>query len=232
MALDLKTKKSIRLTHILIISSFLFQIFAWYLALYGVAPDVEQGNIYRILFVHVPVAWCSFFWIFMGSVFGILSLIKQASCAQYDQKSHSAMELGALFSFLVLVTGSVWGRPTWGVWWDWDPRLTSSLVMFLMCCGYLVLRRFTPNIQAQRRTASIVSILAAVNVPVVYYSVNLWRSLHQPQSFSKNASTTSSDIALVLCINFIAMFFVSIALFRQRKQAIAAKEYLEISRNI
>ncbi|MES2615039.1 MAG: cytochrome c biogenesis protein CcsA, partial [Bdellovibrionota bacterium] len=129
-----------------------------------------------------------------------------------------------------LVTGSIWGKPTWGVWWDWDPRLTSSLVLFLMGCGYLLLRYFTPNLQARRKTSAIIAILGALNVPIVYYSVNLWRSLHQPQTFVEKSQNASADITFVLFFNFIVTFLFSIAIYKIRRQSISAVETLEEAR--
>ncbi|WP_161597635.1 cytochrome c biogenesis protein CcsA [Fluviispira multicolorata] len=207
-----------------------FQIIGWYLALYHIGADTDQGNVYRIIFVHVPVAWCAFFWVFLSAFFAILTLLNPQKSEIFDRSSHTAIELGTLFSVLMLITGSVWGKPTWGVWWDWDPRLTSSLVMFLICCGYLVLRHFTPDIRTRRNIAAIVSILSAVNVPIVYYSVNLWRSVHQPQTFVEKAKNVSSDISIVLLFNFAAMFLLSIAIYKIRRQSISAKETLEYVR--
>ncbi|MBX9704515.1 MAG: cytochrome c biogenesis protein CcsA, partial [Silvanigrellaceae bacterium] len=190
----------------------------------------EQGNIYRILFVHVPVAWNAFFWLFIAAFFAVFSLISSEKSFQYDWSTQACIELGTLFSSLVLITGSIWGRPTWGVWWDWDPRLTCSLVMFLMGCGYLILRDFTPNPIQKKNMSAIIAILCAINVPIVYFSVNLWRSLHQPQTFIQPARTAaplaSSDISIVLSLNCIALFLFSLGLYKVRRQGISAQENL------
>ncbi|WP_397601369.1 cytochrome c biogenesis protein CcsA [Silvanigrella sp.] len=212
---------------------FLFsiiQIMGWYLALFYVGTDIDQGNVYRIIFVHVPVAWCAFFWVFLSAIFAILTLINTKKSEIFDRSSHAAIELGTIFSLLTLITGSVWGRPTWGVWWDWDPRLTSSLVMFLVCCGYLVLRHFTPDLKTRRNVSAVISIIGSVNVPIVYYSVNLWRSVHQPQTFAEKTQNSSLDITLVLLFNYLAMFLLSIAIYKIRRQSISAKETLESAR--
>jgi len=140
------------------------------------------------------------------------------------------MELGTIFAALALITGSIWGRPTWGRWWDWDPRLTSTLVMFLVTVGYHILRSFTPDAKARRTVSAVVALLSALNVPIVYFSVNLWRSLHQPQSFVAGKSNVSDDIRIALWINVFAMIAFSIFLYRARRQGIAAKETLEILR--
>jgi heme exporter protein C len=203
-----------------------FQLYGWYLAIFKIGADTDQGNVYRIIFIHVPIAWCAFFWFFFGAFFGLLGLLVPKKSTLFDRSSHAAMELGVLFSFLVLVTGSLWGKPTWGVWWDWDPRLTSSLVLFLMGCGYLLLRYFTLNLQSKRRLSAIVSLLGAFNVPIVYFSVNLWRSLHQPQTFIQKTQNASGDIKYVLLLNLIALFLLSIAIYKIRRQSISAQESL------
>lgn len=206
----------------------LLNLLGWYLALFLIGNDVDQGTVYRILFVHVPVAWCAFFWVFFGALFGVLTLLaKPEQMQKRDQAAHAAVELGAVFSFLVLATGSIWGKPTWGVWWDWDPRLTSSLVMWFVCCAYLVLRHFTPDVHACRQTSAVVAILNAINVPIVYLSVNLWRSLHQPQTFVQRTQNASSDITAVLLFNFVAMFLLSISIYHLRCQGLSIKETLD-----
>lgn len=209
----------------------ILQLLGWYFALFKIGADTDQGNVYRIIFIHVPIAWCAFFWFFFGALFGLFSIIFYKKSVSFDRSSHTGVELGVLFSFLVLVTGSLWGKPTWGVWWDWDPRLTSSLVLFLTGCGYLLLRYFTPNLQSKRKVSAIVSILSAINVPIVYFSVNLWRSLHQPQTFVQNSQNASKDITSVLFFNFIVSFLLSIAFYKIRRQAIAAEETLAESRS-
>ena len=222
-----KNYRPIFIWNILLFITLILQLFAWYLALFQIGADTDQGNVYRIIFVHVPIAWCAFFWFFYSAFFGILCLISKKMSTQFDRSSHTAMELGVLFSFLVLLTGSLWGKPTWGVWWDWDPRLTSSLVLFLMGCAYLLLRYFTPNQHTRKRVSSVVSILGALNVPIVYFSVNLWRSLHQPQTFVTNSPNASKDIIFVLIFNFIVTFLLSIVIYKIRRQSVSANETLE-----
>lgn len=204
---------------------------AWWAGLFYLPPDKDQGDVFRIIFVHVPSAWNAFFWVIFAAVCSVVVLVRrqkewnQAQAA--DQWAQSAMELGTLFSVLTLLTGSIWGRPTWGVWWDWDPRLTSTLVMFLVCCGYHLLRSFTPDPRSRRQVSAVIALLSAINVPIVYYSVNLWRSLHQPQSFAKKSSNVSSDISQVLLFSFLGLFLTCVGLFWLRRQSLANQETLE-----
>jgi heme exporter protein C len=212
--------------------TFVPLMIGWALALFWIHPDKDQGEVYRIMFVHVPVAWCAFVWVIAGAVFAVRLFLNPLDSQRFDRSSHASIELGALFAALALLTGSIWGRPTWGVWWDWDPRLTSTLVLFLVCCGYLILRSFTPDAKARRTTSAVVALLAAINVPIVYFSVNLWRSLHQPQTFTTKSNPASSDIRFVLWFNVFAMLAFSIALYRARRRALAAQETLDICRAV
>lgn len=222
--------KPIKRWNLFLILFSLFQLFGWYCALFQIGSDTDQGNIYRIIFVHVPVAWCAFFWIFLSAIFAILTLIIPKKAEIFDRSSHTAIEVGTIFSLLTLITGSIWGKATWGIWWDWDPRLTSSFVMFLVSCGYLILRYFTPDLKARRNVSAIVAIIGSVNVPIVYFSVNLWRSVHQPQTFVEKTNNASTDISMLLLFNYLTMFILSIVIYKIRRQSIAAKEILDIAR--
>lgn len=202
----------------------------WYLGLFWIGADKDQGDVFRIMFVHVPVAWCAFFWILAAALFAVVGFVRKSKFEVMDQSTHAAVDLGTVYAGLALITGSIWGRPTWGVWWDWDPRLTTTLVLFLVCCAYHVLRSFTPDIQARRNAGQIVAILAAVNVPVVYFSVNIWRSLHQPQTFVRKGSTASPDIGLVLLVNTLAMILLSFVLYKLRRTAVVEEETLTSAR--
>jgi heme exporter protein C len=222
--------KSFSLWSKLLLPAVIVQLIGWYLGLFWIGADKDQGDVFRIMFVHVPVAWCAFLWILCAAVFAILGFMKKSLFEKMDHSAHAAIDLGTVFAALALATGSIWGRPTWGVWWDWDPRLTTTLVMFLICCAYHVLRSFTPDVQARRNAGQIVAILAAVNVPVVYFSVNIWRSLHQPQTFVRKGSSASSDIATILLVNTVAMVILSVVLFKLRRTVVATEEALDAAR--
>ncbi len=224
--LPIKIRFPIVFWHSILIVAIMAVAASWFYGLFIVGADQDQGQVYRIMFVHVPVAWCAFFWVFMGALFSLVALVRSSESQNLDLSAHASMQLGALFAFLVLVTGSIWGRPTWGVWWDWDPRLTSSLIMFILACTYLILRTTTSNIRQRTKMSGFVAVLCALNVPIVYYSVNLWRSLHQPQSFIEKNANVSLDIAYALSANTICLFVLSIAIYKIKRQALASKETL------
>lgn len=215
---------------ILTLAAFGLVIAGWGAAFLAVGTDVDQGQVYRIIYVHVPVAWNAFLWVIVSAVFAIWGLLQRSKLPVKDLSSQAAIEVGTMFAALSLLTGMIWGRPTWGVWWDWDPRLVSTLVMFLVCCGYHMLRGFTPDLNSKRLMASGVSLLAAVNVPIVYYSVNIWRSIHQPQTISSRGSTASSDIVFMMLLNSVCMIVLGYALYRLRRGGLSVEHALDQAR--
>jgi heme exporter protein C len=177
-------------------------------------PDRDMGNLQKIMYVHVPVAWNAFIAIFVVLVASIRVLWDGSRKA--DFLAASAAEAGAVLTALTLVLGSLWGRPTWGVWWTWDPRLTSTLVLLLIFIGYLALRGFVDEPERRARWCAAVGILGALNVPVVYMSVRWWRTLHQLQS---SPSTVDPEYALGLRINALAVLLVLIYFIVRRYEA-------------
>jgi heme exporter protein C len=154
---------------------------AWGLWLGFAAPeDYQQGDTVRIMFIHVPAAWtCMFIYVCLG-VASFLSLVFRHALA--DAAAAAAAPLGAGFTFLALVTGSLWGRPMWGTWWVWDARLTSVLVLFLLYVAYIALRSALDDEAKAARAAAILALVGLVNLPVIHWSVNWWNSLHQGSS--------------------------------------------------
>ena len=208
------SKKLSRIEKGLILSAFILFL-SWILALFFVGSDVEQGHVYRILYIHVPMAWAAFIWLFISCYYAILSLVSKKKSLSFDQKSHAAMELSVILLFLVLLTGSIWGRATWGIWWDWEPRLTLSLILFFMTSSYILFRQFSEDLSSLRQYASILAITCAANVPLVYFSVNLWRSLHQPQTFLRSSEQNASfDITFVLFLCSLSLLLVSFFLYK------------------
>src|SRR5215475_10366900 len=170
----------------------------------GYAPrEMTQGNVQRIMYLHVPsilTAYLAFALVLLGSVAYLLS--RRAS---WDHLAASAAEIGVLFTAIVIVSGSIWGKPTWGVWWTWDARLTSTTVLFLVYLGYLLLRAMVEEPAPRARYAAVVGILGAINIPIVHFSVQWWRALHQPATIlAPGKAPLSPALALPLAINFAA----------------------------
>ena len=163
-------------------------------------PDAYQGQVQRIMYLHLPsilTAYLSYFLVFIGSGMYLWKREKRD-----DILAHSAAELGVLFTALTIIEGSIWGRPTWGVYWTWDARLTSSLLLFLMYVGYLVVRRLPADMEVRNRRAAFVALLAFIDVPIVYFSVEWWRSLHQTATLSLN-TTISGTMLFTLCVSIV-----------------------------
>src|SRR5688500_15181081 len=165
----------------------------------------DMGHLQKIMYVHVPAAWMTFIAFFVVLVFSIRYLWRRRE--RDDLIAASAAEVGAMFNGLTLALGMIWGRPTWGVWWAWDARLTSTLVLFLIFIGYLALRGFVDDAGQRARWSAAVGIIGAINVPIVYMSVMWWRTLHQQPS---SPSTLDPAYTLGLRINAIAMLLVLI----------------------
>jgi heme exporter protein C len=170
-------------------------------------PDRDMGHLQKIMYVHVPAAWSSFIAFFVVFCASTTVLIKRSEKA--DLVAAAAAEAGAVLTGLTLALGSIWGRPTWGVWWTWDARLTSEAVLFLVFVGYLSLRALTDDPERRARWSAAVGILGSMNVPIVYMSVKWWRTLHQMQSSPK---TVDPNYVLGLRWNAIA-FSVATAAF-------------------
>jgi len=171
---------------------------------FGVAPrEVTQGNVQRIMYVHVPsvlVAYLAFAVVFVAS---IAYLARRAEAA--DRIAHASAEIGVLFTGVTIATGSIWGKPTWGTWWTWDARLTSVAILFVMYLGYLLLRGMIEDRERGARYAAVLGIVAALNVPLVHFSVVWWRTLHQPPSLLKPGTPTIADAILAaLLVNVLA----------------------------
>lgn len=179
-------------------------------AFYGLCvapPDRMMGDVYRIMFVHVPSAWLA---LIAYTVTFIASLVYLwGSQARWDAIAEASAELGVVFNGILLVTGSIWGRPTWGVWWSWDPRLTTAAIMFFAFSGYLALRRLVDDVQRRAVWAAVVALVVYADIPIVWFSVKWWNSLHQLQSSPK---TVAAPMVLALRINAFAFLFLYIGL--------------------
>jgi heme exporter protein C len=173
--------------------------------------DRDMGHLQKIMYVHVPAAWMAFLAFFVVFVYSVRYMWKQNE--MHDLIAASAAEVGAVFTGLTLMLGMIWGRPAWGVWWVWDARLTSTLVLFLIFVGYLALRAFVDDPVQQAKWSAAVGAIGAINVPIVYMSVKWWRTLHQPQS---TPGTLDPAYTMGLRLNAIAMLLVLIYFIRKR----------------
>jgi heme exporter protein C len=193
----------------------------------GVAPrEVTQGNVQRIMYLHVPSVWVAYLAFVVVLVASIVYLTRRLDGA--DRLAHASAEVGVLFTGLTIATGSIWGKPTWGTWWTWDARLTSVSILFVMYLGYLLLRGMIEDPDQGARYAAVLGIVAALNIPLVHFSVYWWRTLHQPPSLMKpGPGTMPGVIVAALMVNFVAfsilyIYFVAKRVNLLRREAEAA----------
>ena len=190
---------------------------------FGVAPREEtQGNVQRIMYLHVPSVWVAYLAFAVVLVCSIVYLVRRAEGA--DQLAHASAEVGVLFTGITIATGSIWGRPTWGTWWTWDARLTTVSILFVMYLGYLLLRGMIEDRERGARFAAVLGIVAAFNIPLVHFSVIWWRTLHQPPSLMKPGGAAMPDvIRYALFVNFAA-FTLLYAYFVTRRAHLLRRE--------
>jgi heme exporter protein C len=187
-------------------------------------PDRDMGHLQKIMYVHVPAAWNAFLAFVVVLAGSVMYLWKREE--KWDLLAASAAEVAAVLTALTIALGSIWGRPTWGVWWTWDPRLTSTAILLVIIVGYLALRSFVDEPERRARWSAVVGILGALNVPIVYMSVRWWRTLHQPQS---SPSTVDPAYAWGLRLNAIAFLLVMIWLVRARYRAARLERISELA---
>ncbi|HWS02174.1 MAG TPA: heme ABC transporter permease [Gammaproteobacteria bacterium] len=187
-----------------------------------VAPaDYQQGESYRIMFIHVPAAWMSMFVYMLMAGAGAIGLIWKIKLA--DIVAASCAPLGASFTFLALVTGSLWGKPMWGAWWVWDARLTSELILLFLYLGYIALQSAIDDTRTAARASTVLALVGVVNIPIIHYSVVWWNTLHQGATVTKMGTpsiATSMLIPLLLMALAFKLYFVTVVLLRARNEVL------------
>ncbi|MBI5137435.1 MAG: cytochrome c biogenesis protein CcsA [Nitrospirae bacterium] len=177
-----------------------------------VAPvDYRQGDAYRIMFIHVPAAWMSMWLYICMAVYAALGLVVRTRLS--SMMAQAIAPTGAMFTFIALWTGAFWGKPMWGAWWVWDARLTSELILLFLYIGVMALRAAIDDTRRADRASGLLALVGVVNVPIIYYSVQWWNTLHQGASISMTAAPTMSRIMLwtllVMTFAFWAHAFVT-----------------------
>ena len=197
--------------------TLLFIVYGLYLGLFKAPTDYQQGDAFRIMYVHVPSAWLSLFAytsVFICSLISIIWKIKV-----FEVLAIASAKNGAMFTFLALVTGSIWGKPMWGTWWVWDARLTSVLVLFFFYVGYIVFSNSFNDFSKGEKFSSILSIIGLINLPIIKFSVDYWNTLHQPASISKiGAPSIHTDMLIPLLVMFLSFVFIFLHLLIIRFQ--------------
>lgn len=197
-----------------------------YISLIAAPTDFQQGDAYRIIFIHVPAAWMSMliymvmaFWAGIGLAF---------NTRLSSMMAHALAPTGALMTFIALWTGAFWGRPTWGAWWVWDARLTSELILFFLYLGYMSLAAAIDDPRRADKASAVLAMVGAINVPIIYFSVKWWNTLHQGSSVSITRAPSMASIMLTgMLVMVFAFWAYSIAAALMRVRC----EILERERN-
>ena len=194
-------------------------ILGLYGALFYAPPDYQQGESFRIIYVHVPCAWMSMFVYVVMAASGAAGLIWKTKVS--DAIARSCAPLGASFTFLALATGSLWGKPMWGAWWVWDARLTSELILLFLYLGYIALQSAIDDRRMAARAGAVLALVGIVNIPIIHYSVVWWNTLHQGATISKlDTPSIHIDMLIPLLIMIAAFmfYFSAMVLIRARSE--------------
>jgi heme exporter protein C len=192
------------------IAASLFLIAGLYIGFFVAPTDAQQGEAYRIIFIHVPAAWMS---MFLYVVMAFWAAIGLAFNTRLSGMMASAIApTGALFTFIALWTGALWGRPTWGTYWVWDARLTSELILLFLYFGFMALHAAIEEPRRADRAAALLAVVGVVNVPIIYYSVQWWNTLHQGASVSLTRAPSMAKTMLAgMLVMALAFWLYSIA---------------------
>lgn len=196
-----------------------------YYGLFVAPPDYQQGESYRIMFVHVPAAWMSMFIYMIMATSGAIGLIWRIKTA--DLMASASAPIGAAFTFLALVTGSLWGKPMWGTYWVWDARLTSELILLFLYLGFIALQASIEDPRNAARAGAVLAIVGVVNIPIIHYSVEWWNTLHQGATVSKMDKPSihiSMLIPLLLMAVSFKLYYVASVLMRARGEILLREQ--------
>lgn len=200
-----------------------------YSGLFIAPADYQQGESYRIMFIHVPAAWMSMFVYMILAGSGAIGLIWNIKLA--DMLATVSAPIGASFTFLALVTGSLWGKPMWGTWWAWDARLTSELLLFFLYIGFMALQAAIDDPRRSSRAGALLALVGVLNIPVIHFSVQWWNTLHQPASISSINKIGAPAIypsmlypLLIMALAF-TLFYFTVALMRMRAEILQRERH-------
>ena len=204
--LDALSTALLGLGYLLLLIGFYFAIKA--------PPDVQQGYLVRILYLHVAAAWTGYLAFIVAGVYALLYLLRGRPA--FDRLSAASAEIGLWLSFLMVIGGMMWARPTWGVYWVWEPRLTSVAVMIAIYVGYFLVRQAIEDPEMRAKAAAAVAILGVVNIPITYMSVYWWRSIHQTATIDviNRKTHMPPEMLIPLFVNLFAFTLLYLAFLR------------------
>ena len=216
----------------LFIAALIITLAGLYWGIFKAPEDYQQGQTVWIMYIHVPSAWLAMMGYGLMSLAALGTLVwKHPLC---DAAGRAAAPIGACFTFLALLTGSLWGKPMWGTWWVWDVRLTSVLVLFIMYLGLIALARSLPRAASSARLLAILTLIGSINIPIIKFSVDWWNTLHQPASvFRMDGPTIHSSLLWPLLVSAVGLSLLFFALHLYATQTEILKRHadgLEVKR--
>ena len=213
----------LNLRTILLLVTGLLMVADLYL-IFMIAPtDAVMGDVQRVFYFHVPMAIMSFLAFFVVFVASVGYLVRRGR--RWDSVAHASAEVGVLFVSLALITGIIWGRPVWNTWWTWEPRLTTTLILWLIYVSYLMIRSYAPSQDKAARYSAVVGIIGFVDVPIVYYSVVWWRSIHPSPVVGPFAESGALEPIMLMTLLFsLVTFMVLFALLVWERAALRDSE--------
>ena len=188
-----------------------------YISFFVAPTDATQGEAYRIIFIHVPAAWMSMVIYLIMATWAGLGLVLNTRLS--SMMAQALAPTGAMFTLVALATGAFWGKPTWGTWWEWDARMTSELILLFLYIGYMSLTAAIDDVRRADKAGAILALVGAVNIPIIYFSVKWWNTLHQGASVSLTRAPSMAKIMLAgMLIMALAawMYSIAVALSRVR----------------
>lgn len=195
-----------------------------YWGLVEAPTDYQQGESYRIIFIHVPAAWMSMFVYMVMAIAGFVALVWKTKISEIVVSECAV--IGAMFTALALVTGMLWGKPTWGTYWQWDARLTSELILLFLYFGVIAIYSSIEDKRSAAKAASMLALVGVINIPIIHYSVTWWNSLHQPnmEIVSESPSMHPSMLMPLLIMAFAFKFYFALVLIVRIRNEILSRE--------
>jgi heme exporter protein C len=193
-----------------------------YLGLFVAPVDFQQGEVYRVIFIHVPAAWMGMFIYLVMAAYGVMALTFNTRLSAMMMEALAPT--GAMFTALALWTGALWGKPTWGTYWVWDARMTSTLILLFLYVGYMALNHAIEDRRRADKASALLVIVGSINIPIIYFSVKWWNTLHQGSSISPSGGSKMATIMLAgMLVMTLACWMYSIAVALVRVRAIIAE---------
>lgn len=196
-----------------------------YYGFFVAPPDYQQGESYRIMFIHVPSAWMSMFVYMVMATCGAIGLIWRIKLA--DIVAYCSAPIGAAFTFLALCTGALWGKPMWGAYWVWDARLTSELILLFLYLGFIALQASIEDPRSAARAGAVLALVGVVNIPIIHYSVEWWSTLHQGPTVTKfDKPSIHIDMLIPLLVMALAfkLYYITSVLMRARSEVLKREQ--------